>query len=118
MSVGCCGTKPKVIIIATVKTLDAGIDTFTKWAVDEEAKIADDAVAKCKDSADRATYDSCVDAVVKPRRAPIDKAKFAVRLYGDALQAAHGAQTGDLLQAAAAATDALAACGISIGGAK
>lgn len=114
-STACPGT---VAIIATVKSVDEGIDVFTTWAVAEESKIADTAVASCRNKMTRPEYEACTAKILEPRRAPIDKAKTAIRVYGEAVKLAQGVRTGDVLAAAAAVTGALAAVGVKVGGAK
>ena len=116
LMVAACGPTPKVVVIATVKTVDEGVNVFKTWAVTEEDHIASDAVAKCKDALSRSAYDSCVNGVVEPRRAPIDKVKAAMKVYLDVVSAAGGVVAGNVVEAARALTQAFADIGIKVGG--
>lgn len=115
-----CGASTKTIVatttIATVQTLDQGIETFTTWAVPEEDRIASAAIAGCAGERTIATYRRCTEGITAPRRAPIDRAKTAIRIYRQALAAGAAVQAGDLANAAAAVVAGLAAVGITIGG--
>ena len=111
-----CKNEGTTALIATVRSVDEGIKAFTAWAIDEEARIADTAVAQCRSKLIRAEYDGCVRAVVEPKRAPIDKTKIAIQLYREALTLAHGAQTQNVAEAARAVTDALVLVGIKLVG--
>jgi hypothetical protein len=115
-----CGASTKTIVattaIATVQTVDEGIEQFTTWAVHEEDRIASAAIAGCSDRRTMDAYKACTDAIVTPRRAPIDKAKSAIRIYRQALAAGSAVAAGDIANAAAAVVGALAAVGITVGG--
>lgn len=113
-----CRNGGTTAMLAVIKSADQGIAAFTKWAVLEEDKIATETVARCQAQSTRAAYDICASDYVRGRRAPIDKAKLAIGLYGAAVEAAHGAQTQDVADAARAVTSALAAIGIFVGGGR
>jgi hypothetical protein len=113
-----CKNRGTTALTAVIKSADQGIAAFTRWAVAEEAKIADEAIAKCKSQPSRQAYDVCARDHAMQRRAPIDRVKFTISLYGSAVEAAHGAQTQNVAEAARAVVDALATVGIFMGGAK
>lgn len=114
--VAACGPTPKVVVIATVKTVDEGVGVFKEWAVAEEDRIASDAIAKCRDQPSKSAYDVCVKNVVEPRRAPIDKVKGVMQVYLDVVSAAGGVVAGRVIEAAKALTQAFADIGIKVGG--
>lgn len=120
LSLASCGASTKTIVattaIATVQTVDQGIETFTTWAVHEEDRIASAAIAGCSDRRTVDSYKACTDTIVTPRRTPIDKAKSAIRIYRQALAAGGAVAAGDIANAAAAVVGALAAVGITVGG--
>jgi len=115
-----CGASQKQVFytttIATVQTLDEGIGVFTKWAVVEEDHIADGAIDACKSKATMTLYMACTNDFTGPRRAPIDKAKTAIRVYQGAKVAGTGAASVDLAGAAKGVVEALGAVGIKVGG--
>lgn len=113
-----CKNSGTTAMIALLKSADQGITAFTKWAVLEEMKIADEAISKCKTQPSREAYDVCTRDHALQRRVPIERVKLTIKLYGIALEAAHGAQTQNVAEAARAVVDALNAIGIYMGGAK
>lgn len=115
---GGCRNGGTTALVATVKSVDEGIKAFVEWAVVEEKKIAEDAVGKCKKQPTKLAYQVCVADVIQDRRSRIDHVKLVIKLYGDAVTAAHGAQTGDVAEAAMAVTNALASVGIFTGAGK
>lgn len=116
MGSGSCRNGGTTALIATVKSVDEGIRAFTDWAVVEEKKIAEDAVGKCKRQPTKLAYQVCVADVIQDRRSKIDRVKLVIKIYGDALAVAHGAQTQDVAEAAAGVTNALASVGVYLGG--
>jgi hypothetical protein len=113
-----CGATTKQIAatatIATVQTIDEGLAQFAAWATNEEDAIAEAAVRSCAGKATRAEYNACTSAIVTPRRAPIDKAKAAIRLYRAALAGGERLAQGDLAITAQSVVEALAAVGIRV----
>jgi hypothetical protein len=113
-----CHLSPKataaVATIARVQTLDAGIAAFVEWDAAEEQAIAVGAVESCKGQQARSTYKLCTDAYVVPRRAPIDRAKQAIKVYREALAAGGDVQAGNLAGVALDAIRALGAVGIKV----
>jgi hypothetical protein len=105
-------------MVALLKSADQGIAEFVKWAVVEENKIADEAIAKCKSQPSREAYDICTRDHALQRRVPIERVKLTIKLYGSAVEAAHGAQTKNVAEAAQAVVSALNTIGIYMGGAK
>lgn len=113
-----CRNGGTTAMIAVIKSADQGIKAFVDWAVIEEGKIADAAIAQCKAQPSREAYDICTRDYALQKRAPIEKVKLSIRLYAAALQAAHGAQTQDVAAAANAVVSAMAAVGIYVGGGR
>lgn len=116
--VAACGATTKQIAatatIATVQTVDAGIAEFTRWALDEEDRIADEAISACKGKATPSAYRACTDAVTTPRRAPIDRARSAIKLYRAALAGGSSLAQRDLEVNAQAVIEAVGAVGIKV----
>lgn len=110
-----CRTSPQVIAttttIATVQTVDAGIDYFEAHVTDWEVKIAQDAVEGCKTSPTRDAYKACTAAIAGPRRQPIDRVKVSLKLYRMAVVA--GQSVDHLLSNL---TASLAGVGIAVAG--
>lgn len=113
-----CKNQGTTAMVALLKSADQGIAAFVKWAVVEESKIADEAVEKCKTQPSRSAYDICTRDFASQRRVPIERVKLAIKLYGSAVEAAHGAQTQNVAEAARAVVDALNTVGIYMGGVK
>ena len=118
MGAGSCRNGGTTALVATVRSIDEGIRAFTDWAVVEEKKIAEDAVGKCKKQPTKLAYQVCVADVIQDRRSKIDHVKLVIKIYGDTLVVAHGAQTQDVAEAAAGVTNALASVGIYFGAGK
>lgn len=104
-----------IAAVATVKTVDEGIKVFTDWAIKQEDAIANQAIEMC--SKTTLPFGECVHAEAAKLREPIEKVKAAMKVYDAALAAGQAASgSGSISQASAALIEALAACGISVGG--
>jgi hypothetical protein len=103
-------------VVATVQTVDDGIERFGAYVVTEEHNIEVAAITGCLHELPGEPYNTCTKAITEPRRRPIDKAKVAIRAYKDVLQLGAAAAAGDVAQAAGAVIDALGAVGIRVMG--
>lgn len=113
-----CRLSPKaqaaVATIATVQTIDAGIDVFVRWDQQEEHNIAAAAIDACHGLHERTEYEACARSIVEPRRKPIDAAKAAIKVYRESLAAGGDATAGNLPGVALDVIRALGALGIKV----
>jgi len=107
-------TTAAVTTIATVQTIDAGIDVFVKWDAVEEHNISAAAIDACHGLHDAVEYATCTARVTVPRRRPIDAAKSAIRVYREALAAGRDGTGGDFPAVALDVIRALGALGIRV----